>query len=110
MIRKGNERKQEQCESAQIHTRDSQDHIAPIIASLSSRIEKKLLKVRELEDKLKQSELEFKGLSTAQEALKAKMIKREGQIHQSESEIKKSRDNLRSHFKNISPKTVKSLT
>ena len=65
MIKKGNERKQDQCESAQILTRDSQDHIAPIIASLSSRIEKKLLKVKELEDKQKQSELEFKGLSTA---------------------------------------------
>ena len=38
MIKKGNERKRDQCEQAQALTRDSQDHYSSIIASLNARV------------------------------------------------------------------------
>lgn len=49
------------------------------------------------------------GLEIAQDALKAKLKKRKGQLHESELEVKTIREKLNEIQKRVSPDTIKNL-
>ncbi len=49
IIKKGDERKRDQCQAAQVLVRDGQDHVSPIIASLQVRILTKQQKIEQIE-------------------------------------------------------------
>jgi hypothetical protein len=106
MIRKGNERKSDQCQAAQVLTRDSNDHVAPIISALAGRVTVKQAKMEQLDKQRKNLEIEMSGLEIAQVALRGKIQKREDQMHQSEALVKKQKDELRRIQKEITPKLV----
>lgn len=48
MIKKGNERKRDQCEAAQTLTQDAQDRITPIVEALQARIHVKQEKIDQI--------------------------------------------------------------
>lgn len=109
MIKKGNERKRDQCETTQKLTVDSEDRISPIIEELEKRIIVKQQKIEQITRQVKNLELEISGLDVAQQALKGKIGKREEQMHRSEQMVKKQKEELRNIQRLITPELVKQL-
>lgn len=95
MIKKGNERKRDQCEATQKLTQESQDRITPIVEALEERIVVKKAKIEQITRQVKNLELEISGLEVAQQALRGKITKREEQMHRSEQMVKKQKEELR---------------
>lgn len=109
MIRKGNERKRDQCEAAQTLTRDSQSVVGNIVACLQGRVQAKRSKLAQLEEQRKNLEVEMTGLERAQQSLQGKINKREDQMRQSEMLVKKQKEELRQIQKQITPQLVADL-
>jgi small-conductance mechanosensitive channel len=109
MIRKGNDRKKDQQESAKILTQDSQNNLQSMIASLTKCLQPKQEKFETIEKLRKNFEIELSGLDMALQAQKGKVQKREDQRKQSDILIKKQQDQLRQIRKEITPKLVKEL-
>ena len=85
VIRKGDEYKREQCENAIAVTKEAQDQLPGMIASLHRIQVTKQAKVDQLLGQKKNFDIEVSGLEIASEALKAKIKKRTSQQHESEA-------------------------
>ncbi len=62
-----------------------------------------------LDQQKKNFNIEVSGLEIAQEALKAKLKKRKGQLHESELEVKTIREKLNEIQKRVTPEVIKNL-
>lgn len=109
IIKKGNERKRDQCAAAQVLVRDAQDHVSPIIASLQERVATKQLKIDQIERQRRQLDLELSGIELSIQNDKAKVSKREEQVKKSEELVKKQKDELRNIQKLLTPELVTKL-
>lgn len=109
MIRKGNERKRDQCEAAQVLTRDAKDHIAPVVQALAARLPAKQAKLDKLNEQRKNIDLEISGNEVGIKAVRDQMDHRKQMKNKFEAEMKKQRDELRQLQKVITPKLVKEL-
>jgi peptidoglycan hydrolase CwlO-like protein len=95
MIKKGNERKRDQCDATLSLSQDAQDRISPLIQALRQRIQAKSAKIDKITEQLKGLELEISGLDMAKQTLQGKLNKREEQMHKSELLVKKQKEELR---------------
>lgn len=106
---KGTEYKNRQCEIAYVATKDSQDQVPQLMESIRHAIQIKQAKIASLDQQKKNFNIEVSGLEIAQEALKAKLKKRKGQLHDSELEVKTIREKLNEIQKRVTPDTIKNL-
>jgi hypothetical protein len=90
-------------------TRDSQDQIPALTESIRQATAIKQAKVLSLDQQKKNFNIEVSGLEIAQEALKAKLKKRKGQLHESELEVKTIREKLNEIQKRVTPEVIKNL-
>jgi hypothetical protein len=90
-------------------TRDSQDQIPALTESIRQATAIKQAKVLALDQQKKNFNIEVSGLEIAQEALKAKLKKRKGQLHESELEVKTIREKLNEIQKRVTPEVIKNL-
>ena len=65
MIKKGNERKRDQCETASILSKDAQNNILPVTQAIHSKIEIKQNKLEFFDKQRKNLEIELSGLDMA---------------------------------------------